>query len=129
MSIIHKNAINQIIEVGQKISGKWNPFTKAVGIVKSLGRTKVKIQLTNQFTKTLGPGKCVDIYFQNTWSKGGVPINWQNTFKWKTHNPCKKGSRGGRKLKMFLLPKKTEFTEKEKLIALQYMEFIGTKNS
>lgn len=89
-----KNALQESIVVGQEIHGKWSPPRTAHGIVKSLGKTKVKITLTQDFTKTILKGMCVDIYFQNTWTTGDEPPeNWKENFKWKTINPDKKGSR------------------------------------
>ena len=46
-----------------------------------------------------------------------------------TNNPNKKGSRGKVNLPYKIIPIKTEFTQQEKLIALQYIQFISAKNS
>ena len=89
-----QNANGKVISLGEEIHGKWSPPRTAHGTVKSFGKTKVKILLTEDFTKTHKKGMCIDIYFQNTWKDGREPPEgWKENFKWKTINPDKKGSR------------------------------------
>lgn len=114
-----KNANAKYIMVGDEIHGKWSPPRTAHGIVKTLGKTKVKIALTEDFTKSLVKGMCVDIYFQNTWKTGrDPPENWKENFKWKTNNSANKGTMNSSKKDMTL---KTEYSLIEIIkIAMEY---------
>jgi hypothetical protein len=130
-----QNANSQPIVLGQILNGKWNTKTLATGVVKSLGKTKVKITLTKDFTKTLVTGMDVDIYFQNTWKQEDgdePPENWKEDFKWKTNNPANKGSRGPNGKSIKCLPKdftlQEDFTDKEKIISMSYAIKMGWLN-
>ena len=122
-----KNSLGEIIVVGQEIFGKWSRPNIAKGIVKSLGKCKVKITLTEDFTKTVVKGMDIGIYFQNTWTGNPLPPDgWEDSFKWKHTNPANKGTRSKQKQKITLLPEelpeKLEFSHNEIIIALQYIK-------
>ena len=73
-----QNANGEVISLGEEIHGKWSPPRTAHRTVKSFGKTKVKILLTEDFTKTHKKGMCIDIYFQTEYLSACCKILHKN---------------------------------------------------